>query len=150
MKLPTGASGVGPVPDTQSVALKAFSGICYRAAHRTNGSVTSITPAGVTPNFHTAVVTYSRQQIAVLRHSTLPLVALAEPLSTSDVVLNFVDHPTLAAAIADSSDLEVLAADQLHTPLSQADITDLTRDEQRQVEYWKPETVGDLLFNFWD
>jgi hypothetical protein len=35
-------------------------------------------------------------------------------------------------------------------PLVQVDLSALDRNEHREIKYWKPETVGELLFNFWD
>jgi hypothetical protein len=56
---------------------------------------------------------------------------------------------TFAAAAA-ASDLQVLTASQLHTPLPRADLTALKPRRTHQLDYWQPETVGDLLFNYWD
>jgi hypothetical protein len=34
--------------------------------------------------------------------------------------------------------------------LSGVDLQDLGDAERRQLAYWQPATVGDVLFNFWD
>jgi hypothetical protein len=48
----------------------------------TGGVVRGVTPAGVTPNFHTAEITLSHGtvNIAVLGHAERPLMAFAQPL----------------------------------------------------------------------
>jgi hypothetical protein len=66
------------------------------------------------------------------------------------VTLTFVDHPDLAAALTDGSNLQVLTAEQLNAPLSPADLADLGPAERKQIAYWQPNTIGELLFNFWD
>ncbi len=48
------------------------------------------------------------------------------------------------------SDLRVLTTAELHTPLRQVDLRALGPAEHRQIAYWQPGTVGELLFNFWD
>ncbi|ONH26252.1 hypothetical protein [Pseudofrankia asymbiotica] len=150
MKLPPAATGFGLQPLNAPTDLRDFLTVCHRAAQRTGGAMTSTHPAGVTPNFHTVAIDYPGHSVAVLRHATLPLVAFTRPQLTSDTALAFVDEPPLAAAIHETSELEVLAVDQLHLPLARADLTALTSAELSQIAYWKPETVGDLLFNFWD
>jgi hypothetical protein len=149
MKLPAGATGFhGPSDDGAS--LRAFTGICHQAARAIGGAVTEVTPAGVTPSFHTVHIAQRGRRIAVLRHSTLPLVAIAHPRVAADTVLAFVDHPDLAAAIAQASDLQILTAERLHVPLSAIDIGALHPHELEQIAYWQPHTIGELLFNFWD
>ena len=29
-------------------------------------------------------------------------------------------------------------------------VGELNKAELKQIEYWKPNTVGDIIFNFWD
>jgi hypothetical protein len=43
-----------------------------------------------------------------------------------------------------------LIVDQLGTDPSMAGLTAPSTTEHRQIDYWKPNTVGELLFNFWD
>jgi hypothetical protein len=35
-------------------------------------------------------------------------------------------------------------------PLRCVDISQLNRAERDQIDYWRPDTLGELLFNFWD
>jgi hypothetical protein len=60
------------------------------------------------------------------------------------------DFRRAATFAAAASDLQVLTASQLHTPLPRADLTALKPRRTHQLDYWQPETVGDLLFNYWD
>ncbi|MFC7710781.1 hypothetical protein [Micromonospora lupini] len=72
------------------------------------------------------------------------------PNANGDVMVTFVDHPDLAAALTNLTDAQPLTAEQLQTNLSQVDLTALSAHEHDQINYWKPTTVGELLFNFWD
>ncbi|RGC70869.1 hypothetical protein C5N14_00005 [Micromonospora sp. MW-13] len=147
MKLPPGATGFNPPPGDQA-DLRAFTAICHQAARTVDATVTGVTPADVTPNFHTIDITHPEHHITVLRHTALPFIAFAHP--RDDLTITFVDHPDLAAAIISLTDTQVLTVDQLRTPLSQVDLSALAPGEHDQISYWKPTTVGELLFNFWD
>ncbi|MGC4749114.1 hypothetical protein ACLQ28_26155 [Micromonospora sp. DT201] len=149
MKLSPGATGFNPPPGDQT-DLNAFTAVCYHAARTIDATVTGVTPAGITPSFHTIDVTHAQHRIAVLRHTALPIVAFASPRAPGDSNITFIENPGLAAAITNLTDAQVLTLDQLHTPLAQIDLSALDPGEQDQISYWKPNTLGELLFNFWD
>ncbi|MGW3606387.1 hypothetical protein [Micromonospora sp. NPDC005161] len=149
MKLPPGATGFNPSLGRQA-DLGEFTPVCHHAARAIDATVTGVTPAGVTPNFHTVDIADAQHHIAVLRHTTLPFIAFARPHANGDVTTTFVDHPDLAAAITNLTDVQVLTVDQLQAPLAQLDLSALGPDEHHQILYWKPTTLGELLFNFWD
>jgi hypothetical protein len=151
MKLPRGATSFGlPLGEPAEVILRDLKAITYYAARRTHAAVTGIIPAGPTPNFHTAVLTYPARQITILRHDKLPLLAFAEPRDHPSTILVFADDPDLAAVIQEVSDLRILTTAELGQPLSRADLADLDQTEHQQIKYWKPDTIGQLMFNFWD
>jgi hypothetical protein len=150
MKLPPGATGFDPPPADQGGDLRAFTAVCHNAARRTSGIVTAVTPAAVTPNFHTILIAYGPRQVAVLRHGVLPLAAFAQPPRDGEMTVTFIDDPGLAEAIAEISALQILTVEELHTPLTRVDLTALSSGEHDQIRYWKPHTAGELLFNYWD
>ncbi|MGA5757018.1 hypothetical protein [Nonomuraea bangladeshensis] len=43
-----------------------------------------------------------------------------------------------------------MGASLLMSPLTKVDTTALSAAEWREIEYWKPKTLGELLFNAWD
>lgn len=147
MKLPRGATGFDA--PAHEVDLRAFHTACHHAVRVTGGTVTQITGPGPNRNFHTVEIGMDQQRFAVLRHATVPLAAIAGPLD-DDMTFTFGHHPGLAAAITDVIDVHLLTAGELNTLLSRADVDDLGRGEPAQIAYWRPGTVGELLFNFWD
>ncbi|GAA2190318.1 hypothetical protein [Micromonospora lupini] len=149
MKLPPGTTGFNPRSGHQA-DLGAFTAVCHHAARAIDATVTSVTPAGVTPNFHTVDIAHAQHHIAVLQHIALPLIAFASTRASGDVTVTFVDHRDLADAITNLTDAQVLTVEQLRTPLSQVDLSALDPSEHVQINCWKPITVGELLFNFWD
>lgn len=81
-----------------------------------------MTPAGVTPKFHTIAISHAQHHIGVLLHIALPFIAFARPLARIDLTVTFVDHRNLAGVLTNLIDAQVLTVEQLQTPLSQADL----------------------------
>jgi hypothetical protein len=54
--------------------IRSFVTACYEAACRTGGRVTGAREPGVTPTFHTVVISYEDVHIAVLRHDWLGVI----------------------------------------------------------------------------
>ncbi|MEV0718547.1 hypothetical protein [Asanoa sp. NPDC050611] len=144
--LPRGATGFwdaakGPPARTDVRA--------FRAAVRTaaQGRVESFEPAGVTPNFHLMVIRAAGDRVGVVCHELLPWLAFVRPPDGSVEPLTFLSRPALAAALRP---FRVLDPATLATPLRDLDLSTLDRGERHQVEFWQPETLGQLLFNWWD
>ena len=84
---------------------------CHDAARRTGGSVTAARQPGVTPSFHTVVISYDDEQIAVLRHDRLDVITLAqEPAHGSTVITAFIDRPALAEILCQTTNCSILSA----------------------------------------
>jgi hypothetical protein len=147
MKLPPGATGFDATPGT-GFALSAFTAICHHAARTVGG--TAAVPAGATPSFHTVEITRHGVCTAVLGHNSVSIIAFAEPRPPDDATVTFIDRPELAAAIRATCDLPIFTKQQLNAPISTADLTALGSNEHRQIRHWRPNTIGELLFNFWD
>ncbi|WP_036509510.1 hypothetical protein [Nocardia aobensis] len=135
--------------------LRAFRRACYDAARRTGGTVVEFRVAdGVTPNFHQGIIAYGDQQVAVVavRHSTMLAVAEPRTIDCADGVTEsgpmvFVDAPELVGALATSPGFTVLTAADLNGPFVATAWPDIERSD---IEYWKPHTLGEALFNYWD
>jgi hypothetical protein len=61
---------------------------------------------------------------------------------------SFLDNPVLTAKYQPY--YTVLTKEYLDTPLSLEYLSSLSKAELEQVSYWKPETVGEVIFNHWD
>lgn len=108
---------------------------------------------GRTPNFHQGVITYRGRHVAVVALRDSAVLAIAEPRGTeSDGViesgpLTFVEAPDLVTALSEQAGFGILTAAELTRPFDAAAWPEL---EEADIRYWKPETVGDALFNYWD
>jgi len=154
LTLPRGVTGFRdrhsePLPETDP---RAFATICYQAARMTGGSAGAITRPGVTPNFHSAVIILGRDQVMLLGHQHVPLLATAAaPLSAGGLIA-FVDHPHIHAALSRDppAHFRMLTLRELQTPQNLIDCTALDHAELEQISHWNPGTAGELIFNYWD
>jgi hypothetical protein len=44
----------------------------------------------------------------------------------------------------------IATLEELSRPIAKTDLDQLDRAEIEQVKYWKPHTIGELAFNWWD
>ncbi|MEU6559421.1 hypothetical protein [Nocardia nova] len=135
--------------------LPTFRRACYEAARRTGGTVIEFRLAeGGTPNFHQGVIAYRDRHVAVVALRDSAVLAVAEPrvIDFDDGAIEagpliFVQAPELTTALSEQAGFEILTATELTRPFDAAAWPQLDRAD---IRYWKPETVGDALFNYWD
>jgi hypothetical protein len=59
--------------------------------------------------------------------------------------------PELSAALWQTCpELTILERAEFLRPVNTADLSDLGYAELDQINYWKPATIGELVFNWWD
>ncbi|MDX3662280.1 hypothetical protein PV646_33675 [Streptomyces sp. ID05-26A] len=109
----------------------------------------------VTPNFHQGLIAYRERTVAVACARDSAVVALAEP-RTIDFVdgveesgpLTFVDAPELVAVLAALlPGSQVLTPSELNGPF---DASIWPHISSKDITYWRPGTLGEALFNYWD
>jgi hypothetical protein len=108
---------------------------------------------GVTPNFHIATLKRrkSRQDetISILGHASFPIIAFAEPLETCEI--RFRDAFSIATRInVVFPNVTIATCEELAKKIEKSDLEQLDRIERDQIKYWKPQTIGELAFNWWD
>jgi hypothetical protein len=92
LKVPVGATGFGsPGGQIGSEEVRAFLTACHDAARRTRGVVAASRKPGATSSFHSVVISYDSDQVAVLRHDRLPVIAFAQPVGPTAQVFSFID-----------------------------------------------------------
>jgi hypothetical protein len=141
-------SGGGRAP-----GLAAFKSACYEIARRTGGHVESASHGRFPPNFHDAVLAYRDRRAAVLCHQSLPLLALAEPPARASWSwpISFVDDPSIGPPLATMLRVRLLTAAELDLDWSRTAAYPPAEVAYRQdMEYWRPGSVGDVIFNSWD
>ena len=151
MSLPTGVTGINP--PVQKVELSGFKQACYEAARRLNGRVHDVRSAfeQVAANFHEATLSFPDhpEQVRVLCNAHYPIVAFCRPAARpGDVKPEYIDCPELAAQLRGA--FTVLNAAEAGAAVSSEWTANLGEAELDQMRYWKPQRIGDVIFNYWD
>lgn len=153
MLLLDGISGflIDDIPEVDSLQ---FKGLCYTLANYSKGKILYLEEPHVTQNFHKAELCLENGSIFILLNSSYPFVAFAPSVQYD---IEFVDHSLASVVDAFSNGFRVLSANELNQRLILDERTNnilnkncLNKAELNQIFYWKPKTVGDVIFNFWD
>ncbi|MCP9986382.1 hypothetical protein LUX01_06410 [Streptomyces sudanensis] len=144
----TGFCGPGGEPANET-DLTLFRSACWEAARRIGGRVGELPPAGAS-SFHSAAITSRAEGLVVLCHAHLPVVAFTELRPVPGQPLTrFVNPPPWADAFT-AFGFRCLQVEDLSLPMSTVDVAELAEAELTQIRYWRPQSLGDLVFNWWD
>ncbi len=128
-----------------------FKRVVFAAASNQRLAVSQLTERSVTPNFHVARLDDSEMSILMLGHSTYPLIAFAKPVNVEASKLLFVDCSRIVDEIQNLfPDVTTANANELNRQLTESDTSLLDSIEREQIKYWKPTTIGEVAFNWWD
>jgi hypothetical protein len=130
---------------------QAFRGHCYVAAREAGWSVREVMAPrqSVACNYALAVLASGESSIAVALNGVFPLLAFAAPPEDGRLDLDFADCPGLGAAF-ERLGYTVIPAAELARPISQEMWQGLAPHEQKQLRYFRPRRVGDVIYNYWD
>ena len=138
----------GAIPE---FTLAEFKRIVYTVASNLRLDMSTIIERSVTPNFHRAQLDGSDISILMLGHSTYPLIAFAEPTDQNVCQLRFVDCTRIAKELQNLfPGVTIADSGELTRKVTETDIERLDDVERKQIQYWKPTTVGEVAFNWWD
>lgn len=151
-RLPAGITGT-PGVSCRALDFKIFKQACYEAARRTNGRVLRMRsekdyrgPFSYRDAY--LALQYGDRAVRVLCNKYEPYVAFAGTAHEYDPPANFVDCAELAEffpppfVVLSKADVERIPS---------ADLTkDLCDRELEYLRYWKPRTIGQIIYNTWD
>ncbi len=125
---------------------QAFRGHCYAAAREASWSVREVRASrqAISCNYALAVFAARTSTIAVALNGVFPLLAFTTPPAEGQLDLEFTDCPELGAAFEQFGYM-VLPAAQLDRPLTREMWQGLASYEQKQVRYFRPQRVGDIV-----
>lgn len=122
----------------------------YAAAQAAGAKVGEVRPAdGVTPNFHQLDADFGSRKLVVLCNRHIPIVAFADRLDGMEIE-RFVEVPADFAAGLATCGFVIGDVAELNRPVGSSDLETLSPAEQREVKYWEPKRIGDVIFNWWD
>ncbi|MCI4665183.1 MAG: hypothetical protein MRY74_10735 [Neomegalonema sp.] len=93
------------------------------------------------------LVAFARPHIAVA--------AVLEELANQTHVIasqaySFVESPEMATALTTEHGYHALPARLLDAPAQEEDLARLPHGYQDEIAYWRPDSLGEILFNHWD
>lgn len=134
----------------EMISAKAFKSACYAAANAISGKVSDFREPEVTPNFYVAHFAEGSASTAVLGHRVEPYVAFALPIEADAMSTEFIDHDGLARAFRDYTAFTPLGTETLNRPLTKADLAELRRPALKEIKFWRADTLGKAMFNWFD
>ena len=132
-----------------------FENICVNFVRKNEGRILEIDKLNFTTNFSKVKVDIFNREIYVLLNTYYPFLALASTVEFQHI--NFIDDPVLSKDFMPF--YKVLSKEELNASLdirkskgkvSLENKNNLNSSELEQIFYWKPNTVGKVMFNFWD
>ena len=155
LPLPRGISSGMKVPDDAVIGFNTFKSACEHGTRLLRGKLENSYDAYAAPHFsyHEATISYDfgRKSCRVLCSVFYPVIAFAAagpPRDSCD--LAFTDNEMLRTVIGEKLDGYVLSAEDANRGITQALIELLDEAEKKDVRYWNPRRVGDVIFNQWD
>jgi hypothetical protein len=132
-----------------------FKNLCYTVANHVGGQVISLSGLHGT-NFYQAEVHLGSERIYILLNGAYPFFAFASKLEYLNI--HFIDQPALSKEIAAfNEDYRVLTTSELHEPLhpdvrkqTLRNENTLNKNDLQDIFYWKSQTVGEIIYNYWD
>ncbi|WP_404407972.1 hypothetical protein [Jeotgalibacillus malaysiensis] len=150
MKLPDGVTGfydsiTSPLPQ---VDVKTFKKQCFDFVFHNNGKLIDLQSSHYPSNFHYAYVEVARQHFYILLNQHYPYLACASAIEYRNIV--FMDQPDVHQSF--SLFYQILDTDNLNSRYDQQLLQqwNLKKSEVKQVAYWNPATIGQIVFNHWD
>ncbi|TAA69547.1 hypothetical protein D2910_09460 [Planomicrobium okeanokoites] len=152
VELPYGISGFynSDEPKPPEVDVSEYKKLCDDFAEKLNGQVLEFTDTLYPANFHKAFFELPGTNICLVMNKHYPVLAFAKTVEA--LKIEFINFSEGAQAIPE--DYTVLTADILEAAvpenLNELPGEELNNGDKEQIKYWKPETIGQIIFNFWD
>ncbi|NQX68686.1 hypothetical protein HQN90_21405 [Paenibacillus alba] len=143
---------VDTLPEVDPLQFKRLS---YSLANYSNGKILSFEEPHASQNFYKTELGLHNENIFILLNSSYPFVAFAS--SVQYLEIEFIDHSLSNIVCVFNDEFRVLSAIETNQKLELDERTltlfiknRLNEAELCQIFHWKPKTVGDVIFNFWD
>ena len=143
--LPNGITGFRDLKDPYILEQKkrVFQRFCYSIATRYHCEILSFNFDLTSKNFYSVEIKTEYGRLYFLENACYPWIAFAKRLDFTRI--EFIESPF---DIIDTN-VNILTLPELEQ--SWHDIVgELSNIELEQIKYWQPNTVGDIIFNFWD
>lgn len=134
---------------------KLFKQVCYHVVNKLDGKLIGLKEPHVTAPYYHATIRISEKVTHLLLNPYYNFLAFASSVNYGEIV--FLDDPLLNREFGDY--YRVLSTAELNRSLRVIKKAgkmvlehpnELNTFELQQIAYWKPKTVGEVIFNHWD
>lgn len=151
MRLPNGITGICVNSSTvfPKVEGKLLKRICYSSVFSVDGQIIHFSKPKYPVNFYSVKVKILEDTFYLLLNDNYPFIAFVSKINEL-YGITFIDDPMLTQKLAPY--YQVLGTELLYTTLNLEilEMSALNPLEKQAIDYWKPKTIGDIIFNFWD
>ena len=125
-----------------------FKQICYSALSRHGGNILEFHAPQYSANFYDVHAEMSGSPFFILLNEHYPFLAFASAVEYGNI--QFMDIPALHEDF--SPYYRTMSKAELCKPFNLSLTTDceIKSAELEQIAYWKPETIGKIIYNHWD
>lgn len=123
-----------------------FKRLCFSIINKNDGTVINFQEPQITTNFFAMEVNVSNKHFQILLNAHYPLIAFASAVNFGEI--KFIDDHQLKEEF--SPFYRVLSTKDLDEPLLLKNEDELNCAEIKQIAYWKPLRIGEVIFNHWD
>lgn len=142
--LPKGITGFVDHTE-QTVDGQQFKRVCYDVVREAKGKVLTFEEPHYPYQYFNVQIRLHGEVFSILLHESFPYLAFARTWEHS--VIEFTDLPALANGF--NAYYTVLTEKELQEPFLKNDHP-LAETELKEVAYWQPRTIGEVIFNCWD
>ncbi|MBA9027440.1 hypothetical protein [Peribacillus huizhouensis] len=146
MKFPNGITGFYEQQcEPPKIDGKQFKQLCFSIIKNNEGTVLEFKAPTEVTNFFDVEVNVINKHFHILLNAYYPLLTFSSVVNFGEI--NFIDEPHLYKEF--SPFYSVLGTTELNEQFFQKD-NEFNNAELEQIAYWKPERIGDVIFNYWD
>lgn len=124
---------------------KAFRQMCHTLARKNSGTVTEVDTDTTARNFYSVKLSRYNQSVFILQNIHYPFAAFARQDDSGGFI--WISQPEWVQLPEGS--VRFLNAGELNQDWHGL-CGELSPEELDQIHYWKPQTVGEIIFNTWD
>ncbi len=148
MNLPNGITGFydSEANKPPQIDGQLFKQLCFSIASLHSGNILDFKAPHYPANFYCAQVNIFDNLFSILLNEHYPYLAFASV--NENTTFTFIDVPFLHAYF--SPFYYLLDTTILNKPFTPLLNTELNSTELEQIAYWKPKTIGQIIFNKWD
>jgi len=140
----TGFCSEDALHTVEELDAKAFRAICYDAALHPDVTIVNFTDCDYPFTYHKAIFRVNDERIVALLNNFYPIVGFAK----NDDPIEYCDIPPQLSTL--SQHYTLLDEDTLLSYPSKEELAKLDECERESIRFWKPTSLGDIIFNTWD